>query len=104
MKIRFAQHAIDRYRERMAGIDAKAIEDWWANAERIAREIEKSGSWYYSPETGAHFCVVRNLKVYVAFLSRRRVTVVTAYPYTKKMKRVLNRCEHVPRNVIFPDN
>lgn len=100
MRITFSKHAVDRYKERMTCIDGTAVENWCQNVERLAREIERTGSWYYYPKTDFYFCVVRNLKVYVGFFSKGKLTIVTAYAYTKKMRSTLNKCEHVPRDEI----
>lgn len=101
MQIKFAKHAIDRYKERLSRIDAKAIENWDESEDRLVREIMRTGSWYYSSKTGAHFCVVRNLKVYVGFLHNRVMTIITAYAYTKKMRSLLNRCEKLSRDMLL---
>ena len=87
-KIDITEHCLERYKERFE----REVRINGGNViSRIKKDVSK-GNYWHSFERDIYFVVYNQLKVYVTAFSNSGMTVITVFPYTKKIKYALNKC------------
>jgi len=87
-KIYITVHCRERYKERF---EHEVRINRGNVISRIKKDVSK-GNYWYSFEMDRYFVVYNQLKVYVTAFSNHGMTVITVFPYTKKIKYALNKC------------
>ena len=87
-KIDITVHCLERYKERFE----REVRINGGNViSRIKKDVSK-GNYWHSSKRDIYFVVYNQLKVYVTAFSNSGMTVITVFPYTKKIKNILNKC------------
>lgn len=108
MDIYFLKHSVEKYQKRMSRIDSTTLQDidpetmqerQWVKNDKLEKEIKRKGRFFWRDEETFN-CIVSNLKVYGGkFGNDNKIFIITAYPYSKKMKRKMRE----DNKIIFED-
>lgn len=98
--VKFSQHAVDRYSERMKKIHGSRIKEYGVVDEAtLRREILRRGDFYHDKKSrspNAFYCIVNNLTVYTGQLNEDgSIYITTAYEYSKSFQGLLTRFEKI---------